>query len=45
MKTDFVLDALEQALCARKPDKSGLIHHSDKGSLICMDVCCTYFNL
>ena len=35
MKTDFVLDALEQALCARKPDtsdKSGLIHHSDKGS-------------
>jgi putative transposase len=35
MKTDFVLDALEQALCARQPDtsdKSGLIHHSDKGS-------------
>ena len=35
MKTDFVLDALEQALCARKPDtsdNSGLIHHSDKGS-------------
>ena len=35
MKTDFVLDALEQALCARKPDtsdRSGLIHHSDKGS-------------
>jgi transposase InsO family protein len=35
MKTDFVLDALEQALYARKPDtsdKSGLIHHSDRGS-------------
>ena len=32
VKTDFVLDALEQALYARKPDKSGLIHHSEKGS-------------
>ena len=32
VKTDFVLDALEQALYARKPDKSGLIHHSGKGS-------------
>ena len=35
MKTDFVLDALEQALCARQPDtsdKSGLIHHSDKAA-------------
>ena len=35
MKTDFFLDALEQALCARKPDtsdNSGLIHHSDRGS-------------
>ena len=32
MKTDFVLDALEQALYARKPERSGLIHHSDRGS-------------
>ncbi len=32
MKTDFVLDALEQALYARKLDKGGLIHHSDRGS-------------
>lgn len=30
-KTDFVLDALEQALWARKPTKGGLIHHSDRG--------------
>jgi len=29
-KTDFVLDALEQALCARKPVQK-LIHHSDRG--------------
>ena len=28
MTSDFVLDALEQALCARQPDKDGgLIHH------------------
>ncbi len=33
MKTDFVLDALEQAPYARQPDtNSGLIHHSDRGS-------------
>ena len=33
MTTDFVLDALEQALYARQPDKDGgLIHHSDRGS-------------
>jgi putative transposase len=32
-RTDFVLDALEQALHARQPvSKGGLIHHSDKGS-------------
>ena len=32
-KTDFVLDALEQALYARRPpQKGGLIHHSDRGS-------------
>ncbi|EFF1878188.1 IS3 family transposase, partial [Escherichia coli] len=30
METAFVLDALEQALWARRP--SGTIHHSDKGS-------------
>jgi transposase InsO family protein len=29
-RTDFVLDALEQALYARRP--AGLIHHSDRGS-------------
>ena len=30
MKTDFVLDALEQALYARQPHRTGgLIHHSD----------------
>ncbi len=33
MTTDFVLDALEQALYARQPDNDGmLIHHSDRGS-------------
>ncbi|NKQ09978.1 IS3 family transposase [Pseudomonas sp. SST3] len=33
MKTNFVLDALEQALYARQPHCSGgLIHHSDRGS-------------
>jgi putative transposase len=33
MRTDFVLDALEQALYARQPDRDGaLIHHSDRGS-------------
>ena len=32
MRTDFVLDALEQALHARKPShEDGLIHHSDHG--------------
>ncbi len=31
-KTDFVLDALEQALYARRPvHEGGLIHHSDRG--------------
>jgi putative transposase len=28
-ETGFVLDALEQALHARRPAESGLIHHSD----------------
>jgi hypothetical protein len=33
MTTDFVLDALEQALYARQPgDKVTLVHHSDRGS-------------
>jgi transposase InsO family protein len=33
MHTDFVLDALEQALHARQLERgSGLIHHSDRGS-------------
>ena len=33
MQTDFVLDALEQALYARQPGRAEtLIHHSDRGS-------------
>lgn len=33
MHTDFVLDALEQALYARQPERNNtLIHHSDRGS-------------
>jgi putative transposase len=33
MRADFVLDALEQALYARQPERSDtLIHHSDRGS-------------
>ena len=32
MRTDFVLDALEQALYERQQDANALIHHSDKGS-------------
>lgn len=32
MQTDFVLDALEQALCERQPAANALIHHSDRGS-------------
>jgi transposase InsO family protein len=33
MQTDFVLDALEQALYARRPERDGaLVHHSDRGS-------------
>ena len=33
MRTDFVLDALEQALYDRQPeDSDALIHHSDRGS-------------
>jgi transposase InsO family protein len=33
MQTDFVLDALEQALYERQPERSeSLVHHSDRGS-------------
>ena len=32
MQTDFVLDALEQALHDRQPDRGSLTHHSDRGS-------------
>lgn len=33
MRTDFVLDALEQALHARQPERDkSLVHHSDRGS-------------
>ena len=32
MRTDFVLDALEQALHARQPERDGLMHYSDRGS-------------
>jgi putative transposase len=33
MHTDFVLDALEQALYARQPEQvDALVHHSDRGS-------------
>ena len=33
MHTEFVLDALEQALYARQPsEEDGLVHHSDRGS-------------
>ena len=33
MHTDFVLDALEQALYARRRERDGaLVHHSDRGS-------------
>jgi len=32
MQTDFVLDALEQALYERRPDADALVHHSDGGS-------------
>ena len=32
MQTEFVLDALEQALYERKPAANALVHHSDRGS-------------
>jgi len=30
-QTGFVLDALEQALCNRRPARGDLVHHSDRG--------------
>ena len=39
MQTDFVLDALEQALYDRQPDRDSLIHHSDRGSGARQDSC------
>ena len=30
-QTPFVLDALEQALCERRPVRGDLVHHSDRG--------------
>lgn len=32
MTTEFVLDALNQAICKRVPSEAGLVHHSDRGS-------------
>jgi len=32
MRTEFVLDALEQALHTRRPEPHRLVHHSDRGS-------------
>ena len=32
MTTEFVLDALNQAICQRVPSEVGLVHHSDRGS-------------
>ena len=32
MQTDFVLDALEQAMYERQPAANALVHHSDRGS-------------
>ena len=32
MRPDFVLDALEQALYARQPERDELVHHSDRSS-------------
>ena len=38
MKTQFVLDALDQAICQRKtPDNKSLVHHSDR--------CSQYFSI
>lgn len=36
LRTDLVLDALDQALCLR-PDTDRLVHHSDRGA-ICLSI-------
>jgi putative transposase len=37
MRSDFVLDALEQALFDRQPERSeALVHHSDRGIAVCL---------
>ena len=33
MQTDFVLDALEQALYEGRPERETLVHHSDRGAI------------
>lgn len=35
MRTEFVLDALEQALHARRSEPHQLIYHSDRGRNTC----------
>ena len=35
MTTEFVLDALNQAICQRVPSEAGLVHHSDRTSRRC----------
>jgi transposase InsO family protein len=32
LRTDFVLDALEQAIYDRRPELNALVHHSDRGT-------------
>ena len=39
MRADFVLDALEQALCERQPDRNVLIDHTDRGSQYVFILC------
>ena len=39
MTTSFVLDALNQAICRRRPAQGGLIHHSDRG-MLCLSIRC-----
>jgi hypothetical protein len=33
MLPDFALDALEQALYARQPERNALVHHSDSNNV------------
>ena len=37
MRTDFVLDALEQALYARQPERNELVHHSGSNNVHASD--------